>query len=62
MNLRLLAPDIQEQLLNLPRVERGRNSLCLRLLQNVALKPAGIFNGNCGEQTDTSQLICYGKK
>ncbi len=39
MNLRLLAPDIQEQLLNLPRVERGRNSLCLRLLQNVALKP-----------------------
>ncbi len=38
MNLRLLAPDIQEQLLNLPRVQFGRDTICLRVLQKVALK------------------------
>ena len=36
MNLRLLAPDIQEQLLFLPRVERGRDQIHLRDLQSIA--------------------------
>jgi hypothetical protein len=40
MNLRLLAPDLQEQLLNFPRVERGRDSLCLRQFQSIAIEPS----------------------
>ena len=36
MNLRLLAPDIQEQLLFLPRIEGGREPVYLRDLQPVA--------------------------
>jgi hypothetical protein len=39
MNLLLLAPDIQEAILFLPRIERGRDSLCLRQLQQIALTP-----------------------
>ena len=37
MNLRLLAPDIQEQLLFLPRLERGRGEVHLLDLQTVAV-------------------------
>lgn len=40
MNLRLLAPDLQEQLLNIPRVERGRDSLCLGKFQSIAIEPS----------------------
>ena len=40
MNLRLLAPDLQEQLLNFPRVERGRDSHCLREFQLIAIEPS----------------------
>ncbi len=36
MNLLLLAPDIQEELLFLPRIESGRDALCLRKLQPIA--------------------------
>jgi hypothetical protein len=36
MNLRLLAPDIQEQLLLLPRIVRGRAEVNLRDLQGIA--------------------------
>lgn len=36
MNLLMLAPEIQEQLLFLPRVEAGREEVCLRDLQSVA--------------------------
>ena len=36
MNLCLLAPDIQEELLFLPRIEQGRESLVLRDLQLIA--------------------------
>jgi hypothetical protein len=36
MNLRLLAPDIQEQILFLPRVERGKDPVVLRDLQPIA--------------------------
>ena len=36
MNLRLLAPDIQEALLHLPRVERGRAPMHLTQLQPIA--------------------------
>jgi hypothetical protein len=40
MNLRLLAPDLQEQLLNVPRIEQGRDALCLRMFQSIALEPS----------------------
>ncbi len=36
MNLLVLAPDIQEALLFLPRTERGRDPICLRQLQPLA--------------------------
>ena len=39
MNLRLLAPDIQESLLFLPRIERGRDPIHIRQLQAIALVP-----------------------
>ena len=39
MNLLNLAPEIQEELLFLPRVERGRGEVCLRGLQTVT----GVF-------------------
>jgi len=39
MNLVLLAPDIQEALLFLPRIERGRDQIHLRLLQPIAQVP-----------------------
>ena len=38
MNLLLLAPDIQEAILFLPVVERGRDSIKLSQLQKVALE------------------------
>ncbi len=37
MNLRLLAPDIQEELITLARVIQGRDSLSLRQFQTIAL-------------------------
>lgn len=36
MNLRALAPDIQEALLFLPRIEQGRDPICLAQLQPLA--------------------------
>jgi hypothetical protein len=39
MNLLLLAPDIQEKLLNLPQTTSGRDSVILRELQALALEP-----------------------
>src|SRR5262249_48967171 len=39
MNLLLLPPDIQEELLFLPRIERGRDVIHLRQLQRLALVP-----------------------
>jgi len=39
MNLLLLAPDIQEQILFLPRTRNGRDPLNLALLQPIALSP-----------------------
>jgi hypothetical protein len=39
MNLLQLAPDIQEQLLFLPRTERGRDPIILRQLQPIASTP-----------------------
>lgn len=37
MNLLMLAPDIQEAILSLPCVERGRDPIHIRLLQPIAL-------------------------
>lgn len=39
MNLLMLAPDIQEQILFLPRVTEGRDPIHLRQLQPIALVP-----------------------
>ena len=39
MNLRLLAPDLQEQLLHMKRIVKGRDSLCLRIVQSIAIEP-----------------------
>lgn len=39
MNLLMLAPDIQEAILFLPRVERGRDPVHLGQLQPIALVP-----------------------
>jgi hypothetical protein len=39
INLLLLAPDIQEALLFLPRVERGRDPINLPRVQRIALTP-----------------------
>jgi hypothetical protein len=38
MNLRLLASDIQEQILDLPRLVNGRSAICLREMQSITLK------------------------
>ena len=38
MNLRLLAPDLQERLLLLIRIVSGRDALCLRRIQPIALE------------------------
>ncbi len=38
MNLLLLAPDIQEHLLSLDRIGDGRDPMCLRVFQHVALQ------------------------
>lgn len=39
MNLRLLAPDIQEQILFLPRIEGGHEPIHLRQLQSITAVP-----------------------
>jgi hypothetical protein len=39
MNLLLLAPDIQEAILFLPRIQHGRDPIRLGRLQAVALTP-----------------------
>ena len=39
MNLLNLAPDIQEAVLHLPRVERGRAAVILAQLQPIASTP-----------------------
>jgi hypothetical protein len=38
MNLRLLAPDIQDRLISLKRIAQGRDSLSLRRIQSIALE------------------------
>ena len=39
MNLRLLAPEIQEEILELPRIDKGRDFRTLTELQAIALQP-----------------------
>jgi len=39
MNLLMLAPDLQEELLFLPRVRGGRDPIHLQQLQSIALTP-----------------------
>ncbi|MEX1231119.1 MAG: hypothetical protein WEB58_12815 [Planctomycetaceae bacterium] len=39
MNLLMLSPDIQEEILHLPRVTGGRDPIHLRQLQPIALVP-----------------------
>jgi hypothetical protein len=42
MNLLLLAPDIQEAILFLPPISRGRDPIRLALLQPIALTPSWL--------------------
>ena len=49
INLRLLAPDIQEELLTLYRIIDGRDGMSLRLFQSIASEPSwksqrGFYN------------------
>ena len=39
MNLTLLAPDLQEQILFLPRIAQGQRPILIRQLQPIALAP-----------------------
>ena len=39
MNLLLLAPDIQESILNLPKTTKGRDDITCAHLQSIALEP-----------------------
>lgn len=39
MNLRLLAPEIQEELISMNRLMNGRDTVSLRTLQTIALLP-----------------------
>ena len=39
MNLRLLATDIQQEILSLPHIQKGRDVIALRHLQEIALEP-----------------------
>jgi len=39
MNLLLLAPDIQETILNLPKITTGHESTTIRKLNTIALEP-----------------------
>jgi hypothetical protein len=55
MNLRLLAPDLQEQLLNVPRIEQGRDALSLRLFQTIALEPSWKNQRIAWSQLSTSE-------
>lgn len=48
MNLLMLAPEIQEELLFLPRLERGRGEVCLR-----------DFAGPGGGGVATCRLHCF---
>ncbi len=63
MNLLMLAPSLQEELLILPRVEKGRDEVLLRDLQRVAaVKEAkrgsvtGHFAASCDSCESTSSL------
>lgn len=48
MNLNLLAPDIQEEILFLPHTARGRDPMGERDLRPSARSPLGRHNGRCG--------------
>ena len=64
MNLLQLAPDIQEQILLLPRIEHGRELIGLRQLQPIASelnwqKQRGLWkrlNGRCPACSQNSLL------
>lgn len=67
MNLLMLAPDIQEEILHLPRVAGGRDPIHLRQLQSIALVPdwrkqrklwTEFFQGNL---TPSSYRLMYGR-
>jgi hypothetical protein len=54
MNLRLLAPDIQERLLSLIRIVGGRDVLCLRSLQSIALESDWRMQRECWNKVMSS--------
>ncbi|MEQ1828428.1 MAG: hypothetical protein ABL921_20875 [Pirellula sp.] len=54
MNLRLLAPDLQERLLFLIRIVGGRDVLCLRRIQPIALEPDWRKQRDCWNEVISS--------
>jgi hypothetical protein len=56
VNLLNLAPDLQEALLLLPRVESGRDPVVLRDLQPIALTPSWPAQRRMWRQLTTTQL------
>lgn len=52
MNLLMLAPALQEEILFMPRPESGRDDVCLRDLQPVAGHRIGVTNAASGSQDD----------
>jgi hypothetical protein len=54
MNLRLLAPDLQERLLFLIRIVGGRDALCLRRLQSIALESDWRVQRDCWNKVMSS--------
>lgn len=55
MNLLLLAPDLQEEILFLARVERGEDPVHLRHVQSIALQPSWRQQRICwNSPTDSS--------
>jgi hypothetical protein len=54
MNLRLLAPDLQERLLFLIRIVGGRDALCLRRLQSIALESDWRMQRDCWNKVMSS--------
>ena len=63
MNLLMLAPEIQEELLFLPRLEQGRDEMCLKDFQAVAAivvwrEQATAFSRSSGR--DPNSLCGFG--
>jgi len=55
MNLNLLAPSIQEELVFLQRIQRGRDVITLKDLQPISMIPNWSSQQKCWETLESSQ-------